>query len=257
MSKDSAIGWTNSTWNPWRGCHKVSTGCQNCYMYREQKRYGGDPNTVVRAAEKTFNAPLKWKEPAKVFTCSWSDWFIEEADEWRDEAWDIIKATPHLTYQILTKRVENIRDRLPAGWPWDNVWLGVTAENQEQANKRIPDFIKIPAKLKFLSIEPMLGPVSLGCTCWLSLNTEPNNGCEKCGLPRWLGFGIGWVIVGGESDKDPRPMDEAWATHLMGQCVETAVPFYFKQVGGNTRIDGIWGGDKLNGKEYHELPEVR
>ena len=107
MGNKTGIEWCTSTWNPWRGCHKLRAGCKNCYMFREQNQYGHDPNIVVRS-KTTFNDPLKWKEPAKVFVNSWSDFFIEEADPWRDEAWDIMRRTPHLTYQILTKRPENI-----------------------------------------------------------------------------------------------------------------------------------------------------
>ncbi len=93
MSETTGIQWTEATWNPWRGCHKVSAGCKHCYMFREQIRYGSDPNQVLRS-KTTFYDPLKWQEPKRIFTCSWSDWFIEEADPWRAEAWDIIRKTP-------------------------------------------------------------------------------------------------------------------------------------------------------------------
>src|SRR3990172_778380 len=127
MGKITGISWTDATYNPWYGCLKVSPGCKQCYMYRDMERYGKDPKVVTRAKPATFNSPLKWTEPQRVFTCSWSDYFIEQADEWRDEAWDIIRRTPHLTYQILTKRPENIFDRLPADWGngWPNVFLSV------------------------------------------------------------------------------------------------------------------------------------
>src|SRR6266498_5551388 len=123
MGETTGIAWTQRTWNPWHGCHKVSAGCKNCYMFREKRQYGQDPDVVVRS-KTTFNAPLKWKDSALVFTCSWSDWFIEEADPWRDEAWDVIRRTPHLTYQILTKRIERASSCLPKDWPLKNVWLG-------------------------------------------------------------------------------------------------------------------------------------
>lgn len=116
MGKNSGIEWTDHTWNPWQGCLKVSPGCKQCYMYRDKKRYGQDPMVVVRSKPGTFRKPLQWKQPAKVFTCSWSDFFIEQADNWIDDAWNIIRQTPHLTYQILTKRPENIKDRLPEDW---------------------------------------------------------------------------------------------------------------------------------------------
>ena len=111
MAIQSKIQWTNATWNPWHGCKKVSPGCKFCYMYRDKERYNQDPTTVLKSKTK-FNAPLQWNEPKLIFTCSWSDWFIEEADQWRAEAWKIIKNTPHHTYQILTKRPERIKDHL-------------------------------------------------------------------------------------------------------------------------------------------------
>src|ERR1700761_9152752 len=115
MGETTGIQWTNKSWNPWQGCRKVSAGCKFCYMFREKEKYGQNGSRIVRS-KTTFTAPLKWKDPSLVFTCSWSDFFIEEADEWRQEAWDIIKATPHLTYQILTKRPERIGMCLPADW---------------------------------------------------------------------------------------------------------------------------------------------
>src|SRR5215472_9745754 len=128
MGGATGIEWTDATWNPWMGCRKVSPACAHCYMFSDQRRYGHDPG-VIRRSKTTFDAPLRWPTEEKlVFTCSWSDWFIEDADEWRPEAWEVIRQTPHLTYQILTKRPELIADRLPADWGrgWPNVWLGVS-----------------------------------------------------------------------------------------------------------------------------------
>src|SRR3990167_1409537 len=102
MGTTTKISWADATWNPWQGCHHVSPGCLNCYMFSEKHMYGQDPDVVVRSKPPTFNMPLKIKEPKKIFTCSWSDWFIKEADPWRDEAWEIIKRTPQHTYLILT-----------------------------------------------------------------------------------------------------------------------------------------------------------
>ena len=172
MGKNTLIEWTATpnadgtltpghTWNPWHGCRKVSAGCQNCYMYRDKKRFGSDPEKVVRSTVPTFTLPLRIKEPSRIFVCSWSDFFIEDADEWRDEAWEIMRRTPHLIFLILTKRPENIIDRLPEGWPWSNIWLGVTAENQEMADKRIPILLQIPAVVRFVSVEPCLSPIDL------------------------------------------------------------------------------------------------
>ena len=190
MGEATEISWTEATWNPWRGCHKVSAGCKNCYMFDGQLRYGQDPGQVIRAAPATFGAPLKWHEGRKVFTCSWSDWFIREADPWRGEAWDIIRATPQHTYQVLTKRPERIAECLPADWGagWPNVWLGVSAEDQKAAELRLPLLRGIPAAVRFVSCEPVLGPMRLDLA------------------------GLAWVICGGESGAGRRPFERSWDT---------------------------------------------
>src|SRR3990167_3278580 len=145
----SKIEWTNDTWNPWHGCTKVSEGCKNCYMYRDKKRYGQDGSKIVRASNKIFVLPRLLKGPL-VFTCSWSDFFIKDADSWRVEAWEIIKYTPNLTYQILTKRPERIKYNLPPDWPYKNVWLGVSVENNLHRDRM--DILRdIPAKVRFVS----------------------------------------------------------------------------------------------------------
>ncbi len=121
MGQATIISWTHHTWNPWRGCTKISAGCKNCYMFTAQERYGNDPRIVLRT--KTWKDPLRWQRLAAaehirelVFTCSWSDWFHESADEWRDEAWALVKECPNLVFQILTKRPERIAEHLPADW---------------------------------------------------------------------------------------------------------------------------------------------
>ncbi len=132
-------------------------------MYSDKKRYGkatSSPNIVTRS-NSVFSAPDKWKDPTRFFVCSWSDFFIIDADLWRDDAWQIIRDNPHLTFQILTKRPQNIKDRLPSDWPLENVWLGVTAENQAMADIRLSILQEIQAPIRFVSVEPMLGPVSL------------------------------------------------------------------------------------------------
>lgn len=242
MGKNSSIEWTDNTWNPWRGCFKVSPGCKSCYMYRDQERYGRDPRVVVRAADATFNKPLSWSEPARVFTCSWSDWFIEQADEWRNEAWDIIRQTPHLTYQILTKRPDRITECLPKGWKggWSNVWLGVSVEN-ERYTWRLDELAKIPAKVRFISYEPALGRVDF----------EP-----------WLYFGhFDWLISGGESGYKTgkyraRPADINWFRDVRDQCQRHDVAYFHKQHGGTSRIDGSWGGRLLDGQEWNQFPDA-
>lgn len=219
MAEETGISWTNATWNPWHGCEKVSAGCKNCYMFREKKQYGQDPTRVVRSKTKFYD-PLKWVSsddraaPKYCFTCSWSDFFIEQADPWRSEAWDVIRATPQITYQILTKRPERIPTALPDDWGtgYSNVWLGVSCENQALAGERIPVLLQTPAALRFISAEPLLGPIEMRLEGW----------CEN---------GIDWVIAGGESGPGARPMHPDWARSLRDQCEEAGVAFFFKQWG--------------------------
>lgn len=219
MAKTTGIEWTQGghTWNPWYGCTQVSPGCAHCYMFREQRIYGNNPELVTRSKTK-FKEPLGWKTPALVFTCSWSDWFHEAADEWRPAAWEIVRQSPHLTFQILTKRPERIAAQLPADWGagWPNVWLGVSVENQRFVH-RIETLSRIPAAKRFVSAEPLLGALDL-----LRLRPGPDTLLET----------IDWLIVGGESGPDPRPMNLEWARYLRDQCAEVGVPFFFKQIGG-------------------------
>lgn len=269
MGERTGIEWTNHTWNPWRGCIKVSAGCKNCYMYRDQVRYGRDPRDVMRAAPATFNAPLKWHDPAFVFTCSWSDWFIEEADVWRDDAWSIVRQTPHLTYQILTKRPENMAARLPADWGegWPNVWLGVSAEDQATADLRLPILAATPAAVRFLSAEPLLGPIDLstwfgyaviGQSQWDAVEREGLGDAiqdiVRAAVRHMGGPPIHWVIGGGESGPSFRRADLAWFRSLRDQCQRAGVPYFHKQHGGNARIAGHWGGRELDGRTWDEMP---
>lgn len=228
MGASSAIEWTEATWNPWHGCTKVSPGCAHCYMYRDKKRYGQDPAVVMRS-KSTFNEPMKWPEPRVIFTCSWSDFFIEEADSWRDEAWEIIRSTPRHTYQVLTKRPFRIKDHLPPDWPLPNVWLGVSVENP-RFFWRIESLKKVPAMVRFLSLEPLLAP-----------------------LPDLPLEGISWVIVGGESGPGCRPMKAEWVRDIRHQCSQAQVAFFFKQWGG-ARKD--IHGRVLDGKTWNALPLV-
>ncbi len=256
MGDKTGIGWTNKTWNPWMGCTKVSPGCAHCYMFREQTRYGNDPELVRRSKTK-FNDPLKWKEPALVFTCSWSDWFHEAADAWRDEAWDIVKRTPHLTYQILTKRPERIAEHLPSDWGegYANVWLGTSVENQRWIH-RIARLVEIPARVRFVSAEPLLGPLDFyGAGSRGAEDGDPyafsalrgTDGCEPP-IP-----GIDWVIVGGESGTGCRPMREEWARSIRDHCAVTNTAFYLKQLGGHpnprSHAEAV-----LDGRTHTEFP---
>jgi len=242
MGKTSSISWTGATWNPWIGCRKVSPGCKNCYAEAwVENRMGRDFSKVRRSADATFFSPLKWKEPGYVFTCSLSDFFIEEADPWRPEAWKLIRETPHLTYQILTKRPENIVDRLPPDWGegWKNVCLGTSIEMQLYT-KRITILREVPAKVHFLSCEPLLGPLEFSDDSGYGFEF-PNPGLEH----------IEWVIVGGESGPNHREMKVEWARRIRDQCLEAEIPFFFKQSSGpRSEMNPI-----LEGREWREMPE--
>jgi protein gp37 len=209
-------------------------------MYRDKARYGQDPATVVRSKPGTFNAPLHWKDQARVFVCSWSDFFIEDADAWRDEAWEIMRRTPHLTYMLLTKRAENIKDRLPPDWPLKNVWLGVTAENQEQLNSRLPHLLDAAPVVNFVSIEPMLGEMSFRWGNWINYPSRPN-GSEQYDSLRVLD----WLICGGESGPEAREMKPEWAAEIKRQCGDAGVPFFMKQMSRKASIP-----DFLQGREF-------
>ncbi len=231
MAETSLIEWTDATWNPWHGCVKVSAGCKHCYMYRDKKRYGQNPRVVTKS-KSAFYAPLAWREPRLIFACSWSDWFVREADGWREAAWGVIRESPQHTYQILTKRPERIRDHLPSDWGqgWPNVWLGVSIEAQEQVRRK-EILCAVPARLRFISAEPLLGPLDLGR------------------MDR-----IHWIITGGESGPKARPMDMSWARSVRDQCLRAGVPYFHKQNGGSARCDGAWGGRLLDGRTWDALP---
>lgn len=233
MSERSAIEWTDATWNPWRGCTRVSPGCAHCYMFREQERYGRDPSVVVRS-QTTFTAPLKWREPRVVFTCSWSDWFHEAADPWRDDAWNVVARTPHHTYLILTKRPERMPGRVPVT-ALPNVWLGVSVENQRWV-ERIDLLLSVRAARYFVSAEPLLGPVDM----------EQYLGAER----------VSWVIVGGESGPGYRALDVSWARQLRDQCQRQGAMFFLKQLGGWPDKRG-GASAVLDGRRWTEGPAMR
>lgn len=228
-NRTTAISWTEHTWNPWMGCTKVSAGCDHCYMFREQRQYGHDPE-IVRRSKTKFRFPLTLDTPSLIFTCSWSDWFHIDADPWRDEAWEIIRATPQHTYQILTKRPGRILRHLPADWGdgWPNVWLGTSVETNEYLS-RVRVLREVPAALRFISAEPLLGP-----------------------LPDLDLDGIGWVITGGESGPQHRPVDVEWVRAIRDACLAAGVPFHHKQWGG---IRPKANGKILDGREWCEIPE--
>lgn len=153
----SKIQWCDYTHNFWHGCKKLGTECAKCYMYRDKKKFNQDGAVVVRLSDASFFKPLFVKEASLIFTCSFSDFFIEQADTWREEAWDVIRRTPWHKWLILTKRPERIREHLPSDWKdgWDNVWLGVSVGIQESFH-RAWTLAEIPAKVRFISGEPLL-----------------------------------------------------------------------------------------------------
>lgn len=240
MAYNTKINWTDATVNFWTGCQKVSPGCKYCYMYRDKERYGQDPKTVLRTADKTFYAALKWKEPRLIFTCSWSDFFIKEADEWRADAWEVIRKTPQHNWQILTKRPERISECLPHDWGkgWPNVWLGISAENEKMFDERVPVLLNTPAMTRFVSIEPLLERI------------------EMTRKRRSDLLGIDWVIIGGESGSDNgkykyRPCEAEWMMEIV-QKMPQATKVFVKQLG--TYLAKQIGATDRHGGNIDEFP---
>lgn len=229
MAKNSAIEWTHHTFNPWWGCVRVSPGCKNCYAEAWARRIGLEVwgAKVPRRffSDVHWNEPIKWNEEAKrdrvrrrVFCASMADVFErrDELNPWRDQLWALIEETPWLDWLLLTKRPERIRDSVPWGDTWPrNVWLGTTAENQRWAEKRVPVLLEHPAIVRFVSAEPLVGPLNL--SSWLTYDKS--------------GKRVDWVIAGGESGARARPMNPDWARFLRDQCRAASVAFHFKQWG--------------------------
>jgi protein gp37 len=281
------IEWASDTWNPTTGCDRVSPGCDHCYALTMAKRLkgmgaakyqrDGDPRTSgpgfgITEHPDTLDAPLHWRKPRKVFVNSMSDLFHDGvSDEFIARVWAVMAATPQHTYQVLTKRHGRMRSLLSAGafrakvgaaigemevraprrlpqitaeqatsateaWPLPNVWLGVSVEDQKRAELRIPALLDTPAAVRFLSCEPLLGSVDLAQV-------------DAFGFDRPTA--IDWVIAGGESGPDHRPMDLDWVRVLRDQCIDNPTPFLFKQVGGRTPKAG---GRELDGRTWDEYP---
>jgi protein gp37 len=187
-------------------------------MYRDKERYGQIPTAVLKSKTK-FNEPMKWKEPQLIFTCSWSDWFIEEADAWRPEAWEVIKNTPHHTYQILTKRPERIKVCLPPDWGdgYPNVWLGVSVESNDE-KQRLKILSEIPARIRFISAEPLIGELDLE------------------DIVDVISTSFHWLIIGGESGNNTgkyryRPCEIDWIYTLIDQGKTMGLSVFVKQLG--------------------------
>ncbi len=234
MSDRSGIEWTDATWNPLTGCSKVSEGCRNCYAQRLSIRLKamGQPNYSrgfeVALHESSLDIPLRWKKPRNIFVNSMSDLFHEDVPlQFIKRVFDTMNRAYWHRFQVLTKRTSRLLNLCRVLQWAPNIWMGVSVENHDYYC-RIDDLRKTPAAVRFLSIEPMLGPMP-------DLNLQ----------------GIDWVIVGGESGPGARPMHHSWAAEVRDQCAEAGVPFFFKQWGG---ADKKKAGRLLDGRTWDEKP---
>lgn len=265
MAENSGIEWTHHTFNPWTGCTAVSPACDNCYAEGWAKRSGHvqwGPHGERRRT-KTWGNPVKWNRQAegaaerpRVFCASLADVFDNHRSilpEWRADLWKLIEDTPNLDWLLLTKRPQNIMKMVPGEWMIDgfpsHVWMGATVENQAEADRRIPQLLSVPARVRFLSCEPLLGP--------LNISSIPRLHGEV-GFMRPLDgrFNrIHWVIAGGESGPGFRPANPDWFRSLRDQCAGAGVPFLFKQWEGlhQTKIKAL--GRELDGVVHDGYPD--
>jgi len=292
-------GYRPETWNPIVGCSKVSPGCDNCYAEKMAMRI---PYMLEKSKSETYYAysnvvnkqgwnghtclntdhidnPLQWKSPRMIFVCSMSDLFHKNVPcNWINQVMQVIRQCPQHLFIILTKRPENIKDKMTGDFP-ENVWLGVTAENQEMANKRIPILLQIKAAKRFVSIEPMLGPIDFD---EFNMIVDVNG---KKSFIAWYNEGINWIICGGESGSKARPLHPDWVRSIRNQCKKAGTAFFFKQWGEwlpmdhtnedqyfkskrsievgysystNTmfRVGRKTAGDILDGEEFKEWPKI-
>lgn len=237
-------------------------------MYRDQTMHKNDPELVQQVKESTWRKVLKIAKPGdKIFTTSWSDFFIDEADQWRAEAWDVIRAHPQFIWQLLTKRIERVRQCLPEDWGegWAHVWLGVSVESQAYA-WRVAALCDTPAAVRFISYEPALGPLdlqwieawehdSVGASMirpFSGIRTDMARPCRDAGK-------IDWIIMGGESGNDTglwryRPAAWDWFAYLAKQCEKNNVPFFMKQAG--TYLAKLAGMSDRTGLDLEQMPEI-
>lgn len=268
MGEKTGISWTDSTWNPVRGCSKVSAGCKNCYAETFAERWRGVPGHAfeqgfdLRLVPEALTLPLQWKKPRRIFVNSMSDLFHHDVPaDYIDQVFAVMALAHWHTFQVLTKRPvamrkylthtrgpDNVLTRVLSqaqeiekprgyvyqeglGWPYRNVWLGVSVEDQRAADERIPELLATPAAVRFLSCEPLLGPVNLAEVGPLPDGDFLGRALFNHGLHGGEGAGLGWVIIGGESGPGARPCDVAWARHLVSQCQTAGVPVWMKQLG--------------------------
>jgi protein gp37 len=232
MATASTIEWTEFTWNPVTGCSKLTQGCKHCYAERLAARFWGDRAfTDVQVHEDRLDQPRRWRKGRSIFVNSMSDLFHEHVPaEFIARVFEVMRDCPQHTFQILTKRSERLAELAPA-LPWPaNVWMGVSVED-ERVVGRIDQLRNVPAAVRFLSLEPLIGP-----------------------LHRLALGGIDWVIVGGESGPGARPMHAEWVESIYRQCRRAGVPFFFKQWGG---VRKARTGRELHGRTYDEIPAPR
>lgn len=280
MTDNTKIEWTDATWNPINGCTRVSAGCVNCYAEKVAHRFSGEgqqydgltklvgdeprwTGKINRASDQTFFKPLHWKRPRKIFVNSMSDLFHESvSDDLIDQIFAIMAFSPQHTFQVLTKRPERMReylsdsnrlkkiifaprrygilDQISLAWPLPNVWLGVSVEDQATAKERIPILLDTTAAKRFISAEPLLGPIDI--KYWVETKAEfiaaVNRAADslmitteeaESGIEKYTP--LDWVIVGGESGPNARPMHPDWARQIRDDCAAANVPFFFKQWG--------------------------
>lgn len=300
MGEKSKIEWCDHTFNPWTGCTKIAPGCANCYAETRRARYGFDewgPGKPRKRTSATYwKQPLKWNREAekagkraKVFCASLADVFDPEAPfEWRDDLFALIRQTPYLDWLLLTKRPENALDWLREEYqgytlrgdpdysnpPYPNLWLGVSIANQADADRNIPILLKVPSAIRFISAEPLIGPVSVpgfnAVTSWCPIckaivPDDLVNMHRHAGVDLMAEFDItkhcvgvnamlNWVIVGGESGPGARPCDVAWIRSIVQQCKAADVPCFVKQVGSNV-IDRNDVGWDATTHRYTDDPE--
>lgn len=234
MSLRSSIEWTESTWNPVTGCSKVGPGCANCYAERMSRRLQamGQPNYAngfdVTLHPHVVRLPLQWRAPQMIFVTSMSDLFHERVPtSFIQQIFEVMRLANQHTFQVLTKRASRLSE-LSSQLPWErNIWMGVSVENEDYIH-RIDQLRETRAHVKFLSLEPLLGP-----------------------LPKLNLKGMGWVIVGGESGPGARPMKQSWVIDIRDQCRTASTPFFFKQWGG---VNKKKTGRILEGQTWSELP---
>jgi protein gp37 len=215
----NAIEAQSKMWNPWHGCHKLSTGCQHCYVYRGDSKRGVDSTVVSKT--KLFDLPIQKKRNGEykipsgsmVYTCFTSDFFVEEADAWREEAWAMIRSRSDLRFMIITKRIDRFQEALPDEWGdgWDHVTVCCTVENQDRANYRLPIYKAAPIKHKIIICEPLLERIDL--------------------RPYSIGEWVEQVVVGGESGNESRVCNFDWVLELHDLCAAQQLAFWFKQTG--------------------------